>query len=67
MKTFTAGLASYKTTVVGALLAGLLVAQEALTRGVTLTDPQTLVAITIALLSFLMRDADVSSEESKLK
>jgi len=67
MKTVTAGLASWKTTAIGAILAGLLVAQEALTGDVSISDPQIIVAIAIAVLGFLMRDADKSSQDSKIR
>ena len=67
MKTLIAGLASWKSTLLGAVVAGLLVWQEHLKNGVTMDDPQLWIAIGIAALGFVLRDADVSSQDSKIR
>jgi len=59
-----AGLANWKTTIVGALLAALLIVQEGLDNGVQITDTQLWVAVGIAVLGFLARDANKSSRDS---
>lgn len=68
MKTLLAGIASYKTTVVGVLLTGLVIIQDLTTNGqISFADPQLWIAVSVGVLGFLTRDADTTSEESNLK
>ena len=67
MKTVKAGLKNWQTTVVGLLLAALVVLQRQMQGGMSFDDPNLWVAVGIAVLGFLMRDASVTSEQSGLK
>ena len=67
MKAITAGIASWKSTIAGAALAGLLVWQEMDKGGIEISDPQLWVAIAIAVLGFVTRDADKSSQDSSIR
>lgn len=67
MKTLSAGIRNYQTTIIGAVLSGAMVAQEHIDGDLTLTNPKTWIAVLIAVLGFLVRDASKSSEESNIK
>lgn len=58
MKSLKTGLLSWKTTIVGAVLAALLVLQDSLQGGVRWGDPALWVAVAIAALGFLSKDSD---------
>lgn len=58
MKSAMTGFLSWKTTIIGALLAGLLVLQEAGQGDLSWSNPQTWVAVAIAILGFLSKDSD---------
>lgn len=49
---------SWKTTIASALLAGLMIAQEAFKDGIQWNDPQLWVACSIAVIGFLAKDSD---------
>lgn len=67
MKTLTAGLNSWKSTIAGLILAGLLVLQQQTGDGLQWDDPQLWVAVAIAVLGFLTRDADKSSQDAGIR
>ena len=68
MKTIKAGMKNWQTTLIGAVLAGAVALQSYLQNGdLAVTDPQVIVAVLIAVLSFVMRDASQTSEGSGLK
>ena len=58
---------SYKTTIVGLILAGLLIVQEALKDGISPTDPELWIAVAIAVLGIVARDGDKSSQDHKIR
>lgn len=58
MNAIKTGLWNWKTTIVGALLAGLLVLQEAAKGDLAWSDPEVWVAVAIAILGFVAKDFD---------
>ena len=60
MKEVRAALWNWKTTIIGAVLAGLLVLQESIQNELAWSDPAVWVAVAIAILGFVAKDADKS-------
>ena len=67
MKTILAGINSWKTTIIGCAIAALLIVQDALTTGVQLNDAELWVAVEIAVLGIVSRDADKSSQDAGVR
>jgi hypothetical protein len=67
MKVVKAGFTSWKSTVVGALLGGLIYLQDGLANGLDFSDPKLGIGVAIAVLGFLSRDADKSSQDSGVR
>ena len=67
MKTILAGINSWKTTIIGCAIAALLIVQDALTTGVQLNDAELWVAVGIAVLGIVSRDADKSSQDAGVR
>lgn len=60
-------LVSWKTTIVGWLLAGLLVLQQHLKDGISFSDPQLWIAVAIAVFAAVARDGNKSDQDQHLR
>tara|TARA_R110000868_G_scaffold71431_1_gene209235 strand:+ start:1834 stop:2037 length:204 start_codon:yes stop_codon:yes gene_type:complete len=67
MKAIIAGFLNYKTTLIGLTLSILMIVQDKLDGGIQINDPRLWIAIAIAVFGFVSRDADKSSQDSKIK